>query len=93
MSENVEDAVPQILVKIQEDIAAFRRDVTGRFDRIEDRLDRVETIQKQERRNTATLLVMMRNTAGVHGERITRLEIDRIVKLEDRMTALERRLT
>jgi hypothetical protein len=86
MSENVKDDVPQILTKIQDDIAAFRRDVT-------DRLDRLETIQKQERRNTAAMLVMMRGTAGVYDERITQLEIDRIVKLEDRMAALERRLT
>ncbi|MBA4223806.1 MAG: hypothetical protein C0458_24015 [Methylobacterium sp.] len=85
MSENIKDVVPQILMKIQEDLAAFRRDVT-------ERLDRLETIQKQERRNTAAMLVMMRGTAGVYEERLNQLEIDRIVKLEDRMAAVEARL-
>lgn len=85
MSENIKDVVPQILMKIQEDLAAFRRDVT-------ERLDRLEAIQKQERRNTAAMLVMMRGTAGVYEERLNQLEIDRIVKLEDRMTAVEARL-
>ena len=85
MSENIKDVVPQILMKIQEDLAAFRRDVT-------ERLDRLEIIQKQERGNTAAMLVMMRGTAGVYEERLNQLEIDRIVKLEDRMTAVEARL-
>lgn len=85
MSENVDDAVPRILMKIQDDIAAFRRDVA-------ERLDRLETIQKQERRNTAAMLVMMRGTAGVYEERLNQLEIDRIIKLEDRMAAVEARL-
>jgi hypothetical protein len=93
MSENVDDAVPRILMKIQDDIAAFRRDVGARFDRIEGRLDRIETVQKQERRNSAAMLVMMRGTAAVYEERLTQLEIDRIIKLEDRMSAVERRLT
>ena len=85
MSENIKDVVPQILMKIQEDLAAFRRDVT-------ERLDRLEIIQKQERGNTAAMLVMMRGTAGVYEERLNQLEIDRIVKLEDRMAAVEARL-
>lgn len=86
MSENVENGVPQILIKIQEDLASLRREVN-------ERLDRIESVQKQERCNTAAMLVMMRGTAGVYDERITQLEIDRIVKLEDRMEALERRFT
>lgn len=92
MSENIKDVVPQILMKIQEDIAAFRRDVQQRFDRVEGRLDRIETVQKQERRNSAAMLAMMRGTAGVYEERLNQLEIDRIVKREDRMAAVEARL-
>lgn len=92
MSENIDDAVPRILMRIQDDIAAFRRDVGARFDRVEDRLDRIETVQKQERRNSAAMLVMMRGTAAVYEERLTQIEIDRIVKLEDRMAAVEARL-
>lgn len=93
MGENVDDAVPRILMKIQDDIAAFRRDVQGQFDRVTDRLDRIETVQKQERRNSAAMLVIMRGTAAVYEERLTQIEIDRIIKLEDRMSAVERRLT
>lgn len=92
MSENIDDAVPRILMKIQDDIAAFRRDVQGQFDRVTDRLDRIETVQKQERRNSAAMLVMMRGTAAVYEERLTQIEIDRIVRLEDRMAAVEARL-
>jgi hypothetical protein len=92
MSENVDDAVPRILMKIQDDIAAFRRDVQGQFDRVTDRLDRIETVQKQERRNSAAMLVMMRGAAAVYEERLTQIEIDRIVRLEDRMAAVEARL-
>jgi hypothetical protein len=92
MGENIDDAVPRILMKIQDDIAAFRRDVQGQFDRVTDRLDRIETLQKQERRNSAAMLVMMRGTAAVYEERLTQIEIDRIVRLEDRMAAVEARL-
>lgn len=92
MSENVDDAVPRILMKIQDDIAAFRRDVTDFRRDVTGRLDRIETVQKQERRNSAAMLVMMRGTAAVYEERLTQIEIDRIVKLEDRMAAVEARL-
>ncbi|WP_156410199.1 hypothetical protein [Bosea sp. Root381] len=85
MSENIKDVVPQNLVKIQKNFAAFRRDVT-------DRLGWLETIRKQARRNMAAMLVMMHGTAGVYEERLNQLEIDRIVKLEDRMVAVEARL-
>ena len=91
MSEDIKDVVPQILMKIQEDIAAFRKDVGSRFDRMEERLDRVESVQKQERRNSAAMLVMMRGVVGVYEERMTAIEADRLVRLEDRVTALEGR--
>ncbi len=85
MSEIVQTAMFEILEKIQADMSSFRRDMA-------DRLDRIETIQKQERRNSAAMLVMMRGTAGIYEDRLNQLEIDRIVKLEDRMDAVERRL-
>ncbi|WP_186419640.1 hypothetical protein [Bosea sp. CS1GBMeth4] len=92
MSENVDDAAPRILMKIQDDIAAFRRDVTDFRREVADRLDRIETVQKRERRNSAAMLVMVRGTAAVYEDRLTQIEIDRIVKLEDRMAAVEARL-
>ncbi|WP_148663615.1 hypothetical protein [Bosea vaviloviae] len=66
--------MPQILMKIQEDLASFRREMA-------DRLDRIETIQKQERRISAAMLAMMRGTAGAYEDRLNQLEINRIVKL------------
>lgn len=78
-----------MLMKMQDDIAAFRRDVTEFRREVANRLDRIETVQKQERRNSAAMLVMMRGTAAVYEERLAQIEIDRIVKLEDRMAAVE----
>ncbi len=64
MSDIPHDIVPQILMKIQDDIASFRRDVTDRFNGVDSRLDRLEAIQKQERRNTAAMLVMDARNGG-----------------------------
>ena len=80
MSENVQSAIFEILKSIQATLAEHGR----RFERIED------LIHKQ-RRDSAAMLVMMRGTAGVYEDRLTQLEVDRIVKIEDRLAALEAR--
>jgi hypothetical protein len=67
MSGSVKDATPQILTKIQDDVAAFRRSV-------EERLDRVEDINRKQRRDSAGMLVMMRATAGDFDERVSEVE-------------------
>jgi hypothetical protein len=67
MSGSVKDATLQILTKIQDDVAAFRRSV-------EERLDRVEDINRKQRRNSAGMLVMMRATAGDFDERVSEVE-------------------
>jgi hypothetical protein len=74
MSDNSKDAKLQVLIKIQEDLAAFRRSV-------EERLDRVEEINRKQRRDSAGMLVMMRATAGDFDERVS--------EVAERITALE----
>ena len=67
MSGSVKDATLQILTKIQDDVAVFRRSV-------EERLDRVEDINRKQRRDSAGMLVMMRATAGDFDERVSEVE-------------------
>ena len=74
MTDNVEDATLQILTKIQDDVAAFRRSV-------EERLDRVEDINRKQRRDSAGMLVMMRASAGDFDERVSEVE-ERLAVLE-----------
>jgi hypothetical protein len=74
MTDNVDDATLQILTKLQDDVAAFRRSV-------EERLDRVEDINRKQRRDLAGMLVMMRATAGDFDERVSEVE-ERLAVLE-----------
>ncbi|MGL4973885.1 MAG: hypothetical protein ACRC56_01215 [Bosea sp. (in: a-proteobacteria)] len=75
MGEKVKDAVPEILMKIQAEISAFRGSV-------EARLDTIEAISRKQRRDSAGMLVMMRATAGNFEERIA--------DVEERMAVLEK---
>lgn len=74
MTDNVEDATLQILTKIQDDVAAFRRSV-------EERLDRVEDINRKQRCASAGMLAMMHATAGDFDERVSEVE-ERLAVLE-----------
>jgi hypothetical protein len=74
MSDKVKDATLQVLIKIQDDLAAFRQSV-------EERLDRIEEINRKQRRDSAGMLVMMRATAGDFDERVSEVE-ERIAVLE-----------
>ena len=74
MSDNIKDATLQVLIKIQEELGAFRRSV-------EERLDRIEDINCKQRRDSAGMLVMMRATAGDFDERVSEVE-ERIAVLE-----------
>lgn len=55
MSENVESAVLQLLIKLQEELASFRREIDDRFDRMEARLRRIEALQMQAQRDLAAV--------------------------------------
>jgi hypothetical protein len=67
MSDNVQTAIFDILRKIQEDNASFKRSVEGR-------LDRIEELMRKQRRDAAGMLVMMKATAGDFEERVTAIE-------------------
>ena len=70
------DMTPQLLMKIQEDLSAFRKQVETRFDRVDD------LIAKQ-RRDIAGIPVMMKSTVGDFDARVTKLE-DKVRVLEQR---------
>jgi hypothetical protein len=76
MSENITDATPQILMRIQADLAAFRGSV-------EARLDRVEDLVRKQRRDTAGLLVMAKSVTGDFAEQVAAIE-ERVAALEAR---------
>jgi hypothetical protein len=73
---NVTDATHQILVRIQEDMASFRREVN-------DRLDRLEDLSRKQRRDTAGLLVMAKAVTGDFAEQVAAIE-ERVAVLEAR---------
>jgi hypothetical protein len=74
MVEVPTNAVPQILIKIQESIAALRAELTPR-------LDRIESVVRKQRRDSAATMVIMRATVGHFNERVG--------AVEERVTALE----
>lgn len=81
MSDNLKDAVPQILMKIQEDLAAFRQSVEQRFDQIEARIAQMDEVMRKQRRDTAGLLVMAKALSGEFAEELAAVEA-RVEKLE-----------
>jgi DNA repair ATPase RecN len=88
MVESPTDAVPQILIKIQDSISALRSEVgtirseVGQFrTSVEGRLDRLEQLNRKYRRDAAAMMVIMRATAGDFDERVN--------AVEERVTALE----
>jgi phage-related minor tail protein len=74
MADTLTDAVPQILIKIQDSISTLRSDLTGR-------LERIETLVRKQRREGAAMLVMMRATVSDFDERVS--------DVEERLAALE----
>jgi hypothetical protein len=80
---NVTDATHQILVRIQEDMASFRREVSHRFDVIEQRMTGIEDLSRKQRRDTAGLLVMAKAVTGDFAEQVAAIE-ERVAVLEAR---------
>ncbi|MCA3594329.1 MAG: hypothetical protein ING72_13680 [Methylobacterium sp.] len=76
MSENMNDAMPIILRKIQEEIADFRHSTDTRLAVLED-------LVRKQRRDTAGLLVMAKAVTGDFAEQVALIE-DRVAKLEAR---------
>jgi hypothetical protein len=74
MSENVQDATLQILIKLREETASFRRSV-------EVRLDRIEEISRKQRRDTAGMMVIGKAMAGDFAEQMAAV-VERVEALE-----------
>jgi glycine cleavage system protein P-like pyridoxal-binding family len=81
MVEAPTDAVPQILIKIQDSISTLRSEVGQFRTSVEGRLDRLEQLNRKYRRDAAAMMVIMRATAGDFDERVS--------EVEGRVTALE----
>ncbi|MGJ5176705.1 hypothetical protein ACQR16_07170 [Bradyrhizobium oligotrophicum] len=85
MAETPTDAVPLILMKIQESISALRSEFKsdlGQFKQsVETRFDRLEALVRKQRRDSAGMLVMMRAAASDFDERVS--------EVEERLRALE----
>jgi hypothetical protein len=81
MADNPTDAVPQILIKIQEGIGSLRSEL-GQFRlSTEARFERMEGLIRKQRRDAAGMLVMMRATASDFDERVNEVE-ERVAALE-----------
>lgn len=74
MTENVENAIFDILKKIQADMSLFRSDVNDRFGRVGERMERLEDLMRKQRRDVAGILVMGKSTAGKFAEDLAALE-------------------
>jgi hypothetical protein len=83
MSDNVENAVFDILKKIQSDITLSRSELKQFKQDTEIRFERLETLVRKQRRDGAAVLVMMRAAAGDFEERLTAVE-QQIAALEAR---------
>ena len=81
MADTSTDAVPQILMKIQESISVLRSEV-GQFRQLTDtRFERIESLIRKQRRDSAGMLVMMRAAASDFDERVSEVE-ERVAALE-----------
>jgi polyhydroxyalkanoate synthesis regulator phasin len=82
MSENVENAVFNILKKIQGDISAVRLELAEFKRGNSAEHERMEAMIRGERRDSAGSLLLTRTMFGDLNERVTDLE-QRMTKLED----------
>ena len=81
MADTSTDAVPQILMKIQKSISVLRSEV-GQFRQSTDtRFERIESLIRKQRRDSAGMLVMMRAAASDFDERVSEVE-ERVAALE-----------
>ena len=72
MAETPIDAVPQILIRIQESIGALRAEVGEFRTSVEGRLDKLEQTSRKHRHDAAAMMVMMRATVSPFNQRVAR---------------------
>jgi hypothetical protein len=81
MVETPTDAVPQILIKIQDSISALRAEV-GDFKRDnEAQHERIEGLIRKQRRDSAAMMIIMRSTVSDFDERVNEV-MERVTVLE-----------
>jgi hypothetical protein len=83
MTDVPTDAVPQILIKIQDSISTVRSELGTLRSDLTPRLDRIENIVRKQRRDAAGMLVLMRAAASDFDERISDVA-ERVSALEER---------
>jgi hypothetical protein len=83
MPEEPTDAVPQILIRIQDSIGALRSEV-GDFKRDNDaQHERMEGLIRKQRRDSAAMMIIMRATVSDFDERVNEV-VERVAALEKR---------
>lgn len=81
MADTLTDAVPQILIKIQDGITALRSEV-GNFKRDnEAQHERMEGLIRKQRRDSAAMMIIMRATVSDFDERVNEV-VERVAALE-----------
>jgi hypothetical protein len=81
VAENVENAMLEILKKIQEEGAATRRELAAFREEANSRFGALETAVRKQRRDIAGILVIGKALAGHLDERVTYVE-RRVTRLE-----------
>jgi hypothetical protein len=85
MVETPTDAVPQILIEIQESISALRSEV-GDFKRDNQaQHERMEGLIRKQRRDSAAMMIIMRATVSDFDERVNEV-VERVAALEKRQS-------
>jgi hypothetical protein len=83
MVEAPTDAVPQILLGIQESITALRSELGTLRSELTPRLDRIENVVRKQRRDAAAMMIIMQATVGDFDERVSEIE-EQIAALDGR---------
>jgi hypothetical protein len=85
MVETPADAVPQILIQIQDSINALRVEM-GDFKRDnEAQHERIEGLIRKQRRDSAAMMIIMRSTVSDFDERVNEV-MERVAALEKRQS-------
>lgn len=79
MTDAVDNAMFEILKRIQTDVSGVKTDVAdikSRMISLEGRMDKLEALVRRQGRDSAAMLVMMRGTVGIYDERMKVIEED-----------------
>ena len=83
MQNAVQNAMFEILKRIQADLASFRADVNAGFEGVQQRYEGIEDLVRKQRRDTAGLLVMAKAVTDDFAEQVAAIE-ERAAALEAR---------